>query len=119
MAKFDCSATFGAVLRVIKLFLDFGISLTQYFVFTETFIRMSLANYLAKHYLTADSKSEKRSKKRKRKVGTASGLTIADDDALGWDRSIGNADDDAPLEGEISCSSYFHRRLTLLTSNHQ
>lgn len=80
---------------------------------------MSLANYLAKHYLTADSKSEKRSKKRKRKVGTASGLTIADDDALGWDPSIGNADDDSPLEGEISCLSYFHRRLTLLTSNHQ
>ena len=92
---------------------------SQHFVLTETFIRMSLANYLAKHYLTADSKSEKRSKKRKRKVGTASGLTIADDDALGWDRSIGNADDDAPLEGEISCSSYFHRRLTLLISNHQ
>ena len=62
---------------------------------------MSLADYLAKNYLTADSKSEKRSKKRKRKDGAASGFIISDDDALGWDRNgTGNADDDAPREGE-------------------
>lgn len=67
---------------------------------------MSLADYLAKNYLTADSKPQKKSKKRKRKDGAASGLIIADDDALGWDRdSTGNADDDAPLEGEKYLSS--------------
>lgn len=62
---------------------------------------MSLADYLAKNYLSADSKPERRSKKRKRKDGTTSGLTIADDDPLGWDRDGigGRADDDAPLEG--------------------
>ncbi len=59
---------------------------------------MSLADYLAKNHLTADAKLEKRSKKRKRNGGTASGLIIADDDALGWDRNgTGNADDDGPL----------------------
>lgn len=62
---------------------------------------MSLADYLARNYLTADSKPEKISKKRKQKDFSASGLTIADDDALGWDRDgTGNTDDDAPLEGE-------------------
>jgi len=61
---------------------------------------MSLADYLAKNYLNADSKLEKRSKKRKRKDGASSGLSIADDDALGWDgNGTGNADDDGPLTG--------------------
>ena len=68
---------------------------------------MSLADYLAKNYLTADSKPETSSKKRKRKAALASGLIIADDDALGWDRnSTGNHDDDAPLEGEKQTSFY-------------
>lgn len=59
---------------------------------------MSLADYLAKKYLTADSRPEKKFKKRKRNDGTASGLIIADDDALGWDRNgAANADDDGPL----------------------
>ncbi len=59
---------------------------------------MSLADYLAKNYLTADSKLDKKSKKRKRKDGTGSGLIIADDDALGWDRNgVANADDEGPL----------------------
>ena len=62
---------------------------------------MSLADYLAKNYLTADSKPGKQLKKRKRKIGAASGLIIADDDASGWDHDgAGNANDDAPLEGE-------------------
>lgn len=62
---------------------------------------MSLADYLAKNYLTADSKPEKKSKKRKRKDGAALGLLIADDHALGWDPDgTGDADDDAPLKGE-------------------
>ena len=73
---------------------------------------MSLADYLAKHYLTEDTQPEKRSKKRKRKDGTASGLTIEDDDTLGWDRhGIGNADDDAPLKGEKLPSLYHHQCL--------
>ena len=59
---------------------------------------MSLADYLAKNYLTADSKPEKKSKKRKRKEGAASGLVIADDDALGWERiKSANVDDEGPL----------------------
>ncbi len=59
---------------------------------------MSLADYLAKNYLTADSKPEKKSKKRKRKDAQDNGLVIADDDALGWDRSGGiNTEDDGPL----------------------
>ena len=62
---------------------------------------MSIANYLAKHYLTADSRPEKDLKKRKQKDGTTSGLTIADDDAMGWTRDVPRVpDDDAPLQGE-------------------
>ena len=61
---------------------------------------MSLADYLAKNYLTPDSKPERKSKKRKRKDGISSGLIIADDDALGWDTNgTANADDDGPLTG--------------------
>ena len=71
---------------------------------------MSLAEYLTKHYLTADSKPEKKSKKRKRKDVTTSRLIIADDDALGWNsEGAGNAADDAPLEGEKPISIYVHR----------
>ena len=68
---------------------------------------MSLADYLAKRYLTPDTIVEKRSKKRKRKNGTASGLTIADDDALGWDHDGigGSVDDEGPLEGDKYVSS--------------
>ena len=59
---------------------------------------MSLADYLAKNYLTADSKAEKKSKKRKRKNGE-SGLIIADDDALGWNSNNTTGDnEDGPLE---------------------
>ena len=61
---------------------------------------MSLADYLAKNYLTPDTKPERKSKKRKRKDGAGSGLIIADDDALGWDtKGTANADDDGPLTG--------------------
>ncbi len=65
---------------------------------------MSLADYLAKNYLTADAPSEKRSKKRKRK-GTAdpsAGLIIADDDAAGWNTSTNASsrdEDDGPVMG--------------------
>ena len=61
---------------------------------------MSLAEYLAKNYLTADPKPEKRSKKRKRK-DVSTGVSIADDDVLGWDKnSSTNADDEIPLTGD-------------------
>lgn len=54
---------------------------------------MSLADYLAKNYLTADS--DKKSKKRKRK-NKDGGLTIADDDLAGWKQAADSDDDDAP-----------------------
>lgn len=64
---------------------------------------MSLADYIAKNYLTADSpkQTQKKSKKRKRKAGTTpeSGLIIAEDDINGWEKKIGSADEDAPTTG--------------------
>jgi pre-mRNA-splicing factor CWC26 len=57
---------------------------------------MSLADYLAKNYLTADS--EKKPKKRKRKEKDA-GLRIDDDDALGWKKTADEDDEDAPTIG--------------------
>ncbi len=57
---------------------------------------MSLADYLAKNYLTADS--EKKSKKRKRK-NKNEGLTIDDDGSLGWKEKADDEDDDAPMIG--------------------
>lgn len=60
---------------------------------------MSLADYLAKNYLTADPTPDKKSKKRKRKEAS-SGLVIADDDAVGWSQNNSiNADEDNPLTG--------------------
>ena len=60
---------------------------------------MSLADYLAKNYLNADAKPEKKSKKRKRKEA-AEGLVIADDDAKGWEQTGRDAqDEDAPMMG--------------------
>ena len=65
---------------------------------TVGYTAMALAEYLAKNYLTAESKREKNPKKRKRRDGTATGLIIADDDALGWDNSsIPKVDQDGPL----------------------
>lgn len=63
---------------------------------------MSLADYLAKNYLTADPKTEKKSKKRKRKDESESraGLVIADDDAMGWNReAASHVEEDGPLTG--------------------
>lgn len=63
---------------------------------------MSLADYLAKNYLTADSKPNKKAKKRKRKDDPQAGLVIADDDALGWNPAgDGLADEDAPMTGKF------------------
>jgi pre-mRNA-splicing factor CWC26 len=53
----------------------------------------SLADYLAKNYLTADPKPSKKTKKRKRKdAAPAAGLVIADDDATGWEKPAAPAD---------------------------
>ena len=55
-------------------------------------LHMALADYLAKNYLSADSKP---SKKRKRKdAAKAEGLTIAEDDANDWTKPTQNGDDD-------------------------
>lgn len=67
---------------------------------------MSLADYLAKNYLTADSpkQTEKKSKKRKRKAGTStleSGLIIAEDDITGWEKKHDSGNEDAPTTGII------------------
>jgi pre-mRNA-splicing factor CWC26 len=59
---------------------------------------MSLADYLAKNYLTADSPADKKSKKRKRKTAesTTDGLVIADESE--WASSAGaNNSSDNPL----------------------
>lgn len=59
---------------------------------------MSLTGYLVENYLTADSKPEKKSKKRKRREG----LTIVDDenDTSAWKRhSTTHADEDGPVTG--------------------
>ena len=61
---------------------------------------MSLADYLAKKYLTADSKPEKKSKKRKRKDASI-GLVIQDDDTTGWDsKGTAKEEDDGPVTGK-------------------
>jgi len=57
---------------------------------------MSLADYLAKNYLTADS--DKKSKKRKRKHKDG-GLKIDEDDISGWNKADGSDDDDGPTIG--------------------
>ncbi|KAF8244308.1 hypothetical protein K440DRAFT_610200 [Wilcoxina mikolae CBS 423.85] len=56
----------------------------------------SLAEYLAKNYLTADPPKKKPTKKRKRKeAAPTTGIVIADDDAPGWeDTNANNSDDD-------------------------
>ena len=78
---------------------------------------MSLADYLAKNYLTADAKPEKRSKKRKRKDGSAPGLIIAEDDATGWEKHgfDRNDDEDGPLTGTYAAYSAFEDKGPALT----
>lgn len=55
---------------------------------------MSLADYLAKNYLTADSQKKSKKRKRKNKEG---GLIIDDDDNLGWKDKVDEDDEDAPM----------------------
>lgn len=59
---------------------------------------MTLADYLAKNYLSADN--PKQSKKRKRKAAERAGLVIADDDVSGWNNSSSkhaDSDDESPM----------------------
>ena len=64
--------------------------------------RMSLADYLAKKYLTSGSKVGKIPKKRKRKTGITTGISIADDDTLSLDRNTSaNDEEDKPLKGYL------------------
>ncbi|KAF9696919.1 hypothetical protein EKO04_004717 [Ascochyta lentis] len=73
---------------------------------------MSLADYLAKNYLTADS--EKKSKKRKRREKNG-GLIIDDDDNLGWKDKADEDDEDAPMISTApSKPIYIFRMLTSL-----
>jgi len=61
---------------------------------------MSLADYLAKNYLTADAAPEKETKKRKRKeIAPTAGLLIADDAAEDWKTQKNTADEDGPTIG--------------------
>ena len=75
---------------------------------------MSLADYLAKNYLTADSSSVKKTKKRKRNAthpSRSTGLIIADDDALGWTTNNGSTNDDAddgPVTGKAHPTPSHH-----------
>ena len=84
---------------------------------------MALADYLAKNYLTADTGSEKKSRKRKRKDGGAQGLIVAEDDATGWEKSrqAANEDDDGPLTGTHHVDTDLHElpRLTCCSDKHQ
>lgn len=73
---------------------------------------MSLADYLAKNYLTADS--DKKSKKRKRK-NKDGGLKIDDDDISGWNKGAEDDDDDAPT---IGMAMRIHAPITLGTNKH-
>jgi pre-mRNA-splicing factor CWC26 len=63
---------------------------------------MSLADYLAKNYLNADSgpKTKRTAGKKRKRKEASDGLIIADDDVLGWnnDKSA-KEDDDGPLTG--------------------
>lgn len=65
---------------------------------------MTLADYLAQKYLTADTPSDKKSKKRKRK-NKEDGLKIADDDLAGWSKGKDDDEDDPRLGTSLPLSS--------------
>ncbi|MCJ1324777.1 Pre-mRNA-splicing factor cwc26 [Thelotrema lepadinum] len=67
---------------------------------------MSLSDYLAKNYLTADPKPEKKSKKRKRK-DVSQGVTIADDDIQDWKTAgLRREDEDGPVTVSSSSAEF-------------
>lgn len=81
---------------------------------------MTLADYLAKNYLTADKPTDKKSKKRKRKQGSTEdeGLIIADDDATDWNntKASHNELEDGPV---ICMSTASHIYIYIHTSTKQ
>jgi pre-mRNA-splicing factor CWC26 len=77
---------------------------------------MSLADYLAKNYLTADAPSDKKSKKRKRKH-KEEGLIIADDDVSGWKSGGEQDDEDAPMIVGTSQSRKSKKKSTSTTTS--
>ena len=86
---------------------------------------MSLTDYLAKNYLTADPPADKKSKKRKRKAAKndAGGLIIADDDISGWNTNTAeNDDDDAPTIGtqflNYTPNLFFNTLSVIATTHH-
>ena len=59
---------------------------------------MSLAEYLAKNYLTADPQPKKKSKRQKwGKDASSSGLVVQDDDISGWNDNAANDEEDGPV----------------------
>ena len=70
---------------------------------------MTLSDYLAKNYLSADTKP---SKKRKRKNAESAGLTIADDQSSSWDRTHATHGDDE--DGPIVVSGGSNINLSLI-----
>lgn len=70
---------------------------------------MSLADYLAKNYLTADPKPEKKSKKRKRKAQADGSLVIDDDAPLDLNtKGSHEHEDDGPVTGMYSSRTSLH-----------
>ncbi|KAL2005131.1 hypothetical protein VTN00DRAFT_2981 [Thermoascus crustaceus] len=73
----------------------------------------SLADYLAKNYLTADTPAERPKKKRKKtKNADAGGLIIADDDPpdlRSSAKNIGNEDEDGPIIASSNPTAEFRR----------
>ncbi|KAG9241163.1 Pre-mRNA-splicing factor of RES complex-domain-containing protein [Calycina marina] len=68
---------------------------------------MSLQSYIAANYLTADKSSKKR--KRKSEKAADAGLTIADDDALGWTNDSPLHEDDNRPTTLSSSSAEFRK----------
>ncbi|KAI9887654.1 MAG: Pre-mRNA-splicing factor cwc26 [Watsoniomyces obsoletus] len=75
---------------------------------------MSLSDYLAKKYLTADpAPDNKKSKKRKRKDQESGTVVIDDDAALDWTPKTNDHDEDGPIT--VSSSSADFRRAKVST----
>lgn len=71
---------------------------------------MPLADYLASKYLNAETTAPTKKRKRSKQSSKASGLIIADDDALGWNNKPENAEDDEGLPVVASTGSAEFRR---------
>lgn len=72
----------------------------------DPIIMSTLSSYLASKYLSADPKSTKPSKKRKRKGTEQEGLIIADDDDNSWAKSTEKDNDDDPLVSSTGSAEF-------------